>query len=74
MEIFWTIAVKRRIVLNAFRVALLVGALLNLINQGGRFWAGVEIDWLNVLLNYLVPYCVATYSATKNELGRGDNE
>ena len=59
-----------RIARNALRIALFVGTLLNLLNQGPRVWAGEPVSWLHLLLNYLVPFCVATYSAVKNELSR----
>lgn len=61
---------QRPIVEAAFRVALLVGTLLNLINQGGRLLDGLPLSWLQVALNYLVPYCVASYSAARHELRR----
>lgn len=55
---------------QAIRVSLFVGTLLNLINQGSTAWAGGSLSWSHLLLNYLVPYCVSTYSAAKNEMGR----
>ena len=61
---------QRRIVIAALKVALVVGTLLNLINQGGRLLDGLPLSWFHVLLNYLVPYCVASYSAARNELSR----
>lgn len=63
-------ALSRRIALNALRIALVVGTILNLINQGEAIFSGGAVSWLHVLLNYLVPYCVASYSAAKNELSR----
>lgn len=63
-------ALSRRIAINALRIALIVGTVLNLINQGEAIFTGGAISWLQVLLNYLVPYCVASYSAAKNELNR----
>ncbi|MGE0436778.1 MAG: nitrate/nitrite transporter NrtS [Steroidobacteraceae bacterium] len=53
---------------SAFRVALVVGALLNIINQGGAIWNGGDIDWFHGLLNYLVPFLVSSYSAGKRGL------
>lgn len=63
-------ALTRRIVSNALRVSLVVGTVLNVINQGGALLAGSGISWPHVLLNYLVPYCVASYSAAKVQLSR----
>ncbi len=64
------LAMTRRIALNALRVSVVVGSVLNLINQGPAIWAGGQVSWMHLVLNYLVPYCVASYSAAKNELGR----
>ncbi len=72
MPDFWRLAFSRRIAVNAIRVSLTVGTVLNAINQGAAIihWSG--ISWWHVALNYVTPYCVATWSATKNELGRCD--
>jgi hypothetical protein len=44
-------------------VALIVGTILNLINQGDALFAGGPLDLPKLLLNYVVPYCVSTYGA-----------
>lgn len=49
-------------------VAVLVGTLLNLINQGDALFAGRTINWAKVLLTFIVPYCVATYGAVSYRL------
>jgi hypothetical protein len=64
------LACSPRIARNAVRIALFVGTLLNLINQGPRVWSGEPVSWLHLALNYIVPFCVATYSAVKNERSR----
>lgn len=64
-------ACQRPIVLAALKVALVVGTILNLINQGGRVLEGMPPSWFHVVLNFLVPYCVSSYSAARNELRRG---
>ncbi|MBI3146836.1 MAG: nitrate/nitrite transporter NrtS [Pseudogulbenkiania sp.] len=51
---------RPRIVRNALEVALLVGAVLNLVNQGGRILDGSPVSWLQVIMNFCVPYCVST--------------
>lgn len=58
----------------AIKVALVVGTILNLINQGGRVMEGMPPSWFHVVLNYLVPYCVSSYSAARNELRRREVE
>lgn len=57
-----------RIAAPALKVAIVVGLFLNIINQGVRLMEGDGLNWLQVTLNFLVPYCVASYSAARNEL------
>jgi len=63
-------ALQKRIVMSAIGIALVVGTALNCINQGQNFWSGLDVSWAHIFLNYLVPYCVASYSAAKNEIAR----
>ena len=44
-------------------VAVVVGTLLNAINQGDALATGGEVNWLKVALTYVVPFFVATYGA-----------
>lgn len=59
----WRQAVCWRVMRGSILVALVVGTLLNAINQGDAFIAGGEVNWLKVVLTYLVPFFVATYGA-----------
>ena len=43
--------------------ALVVGTMLSAINQGDVILAGEAPSLVKIGLNYLVPYCVATYGA-----------
>ncbi len=55
----------------ALVVAVVVGSLLNLINQGDAMFMGAEVQWLKLALTYCVPFCVAlygAYSANRNRL------
>ena len=49
-------------------VALIVGTVLNLINQGDAMLSGMPIDLAKLLLTYLVPFCVSTYGAVSYRL------
>lgn len=51
-------AVTRSIV-----VALFVGTVLNMINQGDALWSGSWPVWWKVLLTYCVPFAVASYGS-----------
>jgi hypothetical protein len=44
-------------------VALIVGAILNLINQGDAVFAHGHLNLIKIVLTFAVPYCVATYGA-----------
>ena len=44
-------------------VALIVGIVLNLINQGDKLLSGDHVSILKLLLTFAVPDCVATYGA-----------
>ncbi len=63
----WNLIFSRRIVYNALPLALVVGTILNLINQGEHVLAGHGVSWPHLFLNYMVPYCVASYAAIRNE-------
>lgn len=44
-------------------VALIVGTLLNLINQGDRLAEGAPPYWGKLALTFVVPFLVASYGA-----------
>ena len=44
-------------------VTLVVGTLLNLINQGDALVTGGPVNWAKLILTYAVPFCVASYGA-----------
>ncbi len=67
-------ACSGHIIRSALAVSAVVGTVLNLINQGEALIAGTAISWFHLSLNYAVPYCVASYSAAKNELSRREAE
>ena len=57
-------------VASAVCVSLVVGTVLNAINQGSTLLAGGPVSWPHLFLNYLVPYCVASYSGVTARLRR----
>jgi amino acid transporter len=48
---------------RSFYVALIVGTILNLINQGDALFSGGDLNVTKIILTFVVPYCVATYGA-----------
>lgn len=63
--------ISKPVIANAGRVSLVVGTCLNAINQGPDIWDGRPIEWGKLLLNYAVPYLVASYSAAKARIAVG---
>ncbi|MEM8561604.1 MAG: nitrate/nitrite transporter NrtS [Pseudomonadota bacterium] len=65
---FFALACSRAVVISSLKVALVVGSILVLINH----WpALVELSLsrnsaLQVVLTYIVPYCVSTYSSVRS--------
>lgn len=56
-------ALKPGIVKRSLIIALIVGTILNLINQGDMLVGAGDVNLLKCLLTYMVPYCVSTYGA-----------
>ncbi len=70
LALFLRTALRREIVRRAIFTSLVVGTILAAINHGLEI-VKLDIDadrLLRICLTYLVPYCVATYSATMQEL------
>ncbi len=63
-------ALSDGIPLRSFYVALVVGTILNLINQGDALFGPATISWIKIVLTYLVPYAVSTYGAVSYRLTR----
>ncbi len=64
MKDFFHNAFSAQIVIRSIKVALVVGTLLNLINQGDLL-LNMNFDKINYIklgLTYCVPYMVATYA------------
>lgn len=53
---------------RSFVVAVIVGAILNLINQGDALLSGGPLNLTKIILTFVVPYCVATYDAVSYRL------
>ena len=67
----WAVASSSRVVITSLKVSLVVGTLLALINHGeGILQMSLTGESaLKILLTYMVPYGVSTYSAVKTTLG-----
>ena len=53
-------------------VALIVGTVLNLINQGDALLGMASVNWWKLVLTYCVPYVVCTYGAVSYQMNKVD--
>lgn len=62
---FFSLAVSRVVVSRAIKVAIIFGTILVLINYGEKILnlSLTSKDWFKIVLTYLVPYSVSTWSA-----------
>ena len=59
----WHLATSDGVPSRAFFVALAVGTILNVINQGDALVTGAHINAFKLVLTFLVPYLVSTHGA-----------
>ena len=59
---------ERGIVRRSLVIAVVVGTILNFINQGDALVAGGPVVAWKLALTYCVPYCVSTYGAVTAHL------
>lgn len=64
----WHHATTGGIPVRSFIVAVAVGTILNLINQGDALVGAGSLNWWKIVLTYLVPYFVSTYGAVSYRL------
>ena len=56
---------RGRDVRRALWVALVVGSVLNFINQGEAIFSLRQIDWIRAALTYAVPFFVSLHGAAQ---------
>ena len=57
------IALSGRRLWRSLGVMVVVGSILNIINQGEIFFTDGTVEWVKGIVTFLVPFCVSTYSA-----------
>ena len=67
-------ALRPGVVRRSLRVALVVGTLLVALNYADRIWRSDigTLDWVKMILTYLVPYGVSTYASVSTLRRSGD--
>ena len=56
-------ALSKPVLKRSLAVMLVVGTVLNAINQGDAFLNEGPINWIKVVLTFCVPFLVSTYGA-----------
>ena len=64
----WLCCISDGVPKRSLVVAVIVGTILNLINQGDALVAGARLDLTKLILTFIVPYAVATYGAVSYRL------
>jgi len=64
----WLYCISDGVPKRSFIVALIVGTILNLINQGDALVAGARLNLTKLILTFVVLYAVATYGAVSYRL------
>lgn len=65
-----TYALTNGVPRRSFRIALIVGAVLNLINQGDALLGTGRVNWFKLGLTFAVPYLVSTYGVVSFRLSQ----
>ena len=72
---WFNLAVRKDTVLRSSKVALIVGTLLTVINNGEHLLGALtgegiqSVILLKIMLTYCVPYGVSTYASVSAQLG-----
>ena len=72
---YCSVALEKSVVTKALKISLVFGTLLNIINQGDLLYAlnFSKLNYAKLILTYLVPYTVTTYTAVSIKLEQRSN-
>jgi len=70
LQLIISIASTKTLLLKAIKIALIVGIILNLINQGEKIFilAFEDINYYKFFLTFIVPFSVSMYTAITMKL------
>ncbi|GEM_PF-28865 len=74
MQRLLKVVMNRPLQIRSLRIGFVVGLILNAINQGPEFITGTNFNSFKALLTFVVPYCVATYSAVSVSLNNASDK
>ena len=67
---WWRLMFTPAIARSAAQVSLVVGTVLNALNQGPELLHHGQVSWPRVAMNYVVPWCVSAFSAARQATSR----
>ena len=69
-RLFIFVATQRSSLLGGLKVAIIVGAVVNLINQGDHLLGlqFVQVSWPKLLVTFCIPFLVSIYNGTTTRL------
>jgi len=67
-QTIWQCIIAPGVPRRSLMAAVVVGTILNLINQGDALFAGAQLNLVKLILTFAVPYAVATYGAVSYRL------
>ena len=64
IKIFFQVSSEPSLLITGIKVALIVGVILNLINQGNTFirFDIIHLNFIKFILTFFVPFGVSVYS------------
>ncbi len=62
---FWELLFCKKSMIRAIKISLIIGTLLTIINQGDMIINGIMPPLWKIILTYLVPFSVSSYSSAK---------
>ena len=68
----WDYSMTNGVPQRSLKVAIVVGTVLNLINQGDAIFGSARLSWFKLVLTYVVPYLVSTYGAVAYRMKADD--
>ncbi len=70
LKVYFTILCDQELIIKSSKIALVVGTLLNIINQGEVIFAldFANIDYVKSLLTYAIPFLVSSYTAVSMKM------
>ena len=69
-KLFLSVAIQRSSILGGIKLAIVVGVIVNLINQGEHLFGlqFAQVSWPKLLITFGVPFCVSIYNSTTTRL------